>query len=253
MFFSLSKILFYLIMPITWILVLLVYGLLTRYRNRSRLSLWLALATFLIFSNSFLVNEAWLLWEKKPVPVEELGSYDAGIILAGFTSGDKSPRDRVYTNKGADRFLHTVLLYKTGHIKKVIVSGGLAQKKKKRPSEAEQVKALLLLAGVPKADILLEDKSRNTFENAQLTRQVLRQHPELKSFVLVTSGFHMRRASACFKRAGVKHISFPADFYSRDRAFGLQQLFPSEEALALWGRLLHEVFGFLVYKALGYC
>jgi uncharacterized SAM-binding protein YcdF (DUF218 family) len=252
MFFFLSKILFYLIMPITWILGLLVYGLLTKDPKRKRLSLGLAVGVLLIFSNSLLLNEAWLLWEKEPVPVKTLGLYDAGIILTGFTSLEKSPHDRVYTNKGADRFLHTVMLYKTGHIRKIIVTGGLGLLRKIHYSEAAEVKTLLLLAGVPEADILLEDKSHNTHENAQFTRKLLNRHPELQSFVLVTSAFHMRRASACFRKAGIAHTIFPADFYASDRVVRFEYLFPSEEALSQWSRLVREIAGYLIYKAAGY-
>jgi uncharacterized SAM-binding protein YcdF (DUF218 family) len=252
MFFLLSKILFYLIMPITWILALLVFSLVTKHRQRSRLSLALALGIVLVFSNSFLMNEAWLLWEKEPVPVKELGVYDAGIILTGFTSLEKSPHDRVYTNKGADRFLHAVMLYKTGHVRKLIVAGGLGALRKTHFSEAQEVRTLLLLAGVPDTDILLEDKSQNTYENARYTRQLLRHHPDLKSFVLVTSAFHMRRASACFAKAGIPHVLFPADFYSSDRLFRFEHLFPSEEALSQWSRLVREAAGYVVYKVLRY-
>jgi uncharacterized SAM-binding protein YcdF (DUF218 family) len=252
MFFSLSKLLFVLLMPITWILVFLVYGLMASHPKRSRISLWLSLGLLVVFSNSLLLNEAWLLWEKDPVPVKQIGTYDAGIILTGFTSLEKSPHDRVYTNKGADRFLHTLMLYKTGHIRKIIVSGGLGLLRETHHSEAAEVRTLLLLAGVPEADILLEEKSHNTYENAQFTRQLLDRHPEIKSLVLVTSAFHMRRASACFKKAGIAHSIFPADFYSSDRLARFEYLIPSEEALSQWSRLVHEIGGYLVYKVMGY-
>jgi uncharacterized SAM-binding protein YcdF (DUF218 family) len=252
MFFILSKVLFCLIMPITWILAFLVYGMVTKNAKRRRVSLGLCLGVLLVFSNSFLMNEAWLLWEKEPVPVKKLGVYDAGIILTGFTSLEKSPHDRVYTNKGTDRFLHTVMLYKTGHIRKIIVSGGLGLLRETKFSEAAEVRTLLLLAGVPEADILVENKSHNTYENAQFTRQLLRQHPELKTLLLVTSAFHMRRASACFTKAGLPHTIFPADFYSSDPFFRIENLFPSEEALSEWSHLVREVGGYLVYKVMGY-
>lgn len=253
MFFFLSKILFFLLLPITWVVVLLTYAWLTKRNDRRRLAGGLALLLLLLGSNSFLINEAFLGWEKEPVPVEQVGSYDAGIILTGFTSLEKSPHDRVYTNKGSDRFLHTLMLYKTGHIRKIIVSGGLGMLRKIRHSEAAEVKTLLLLSGVPEEDILLEDKSHNTYENAQFTRKLLQQHPELKRVVLITSAFHMRRASACFTKAGIAHLAFPADFYSSDRLARFEYLFPSAEALAGWSRLLHEIGGFLIYKISGYC
>jgi len=240
-------------MPITWIIGFFLYGLLSRNSRRSRFFLWLSLGMLLLFSNSFLMNEAWLLWEYEPVPLKEVKKYDAGILLTGFTSLEKSPHDRVYTNKGADRFLHTVLLYQTNHINKIIVSGGLGMLRKTHASEAQEVKSLLLLSGVPEADIIMEDKSRNTYENAQNTKKLLTHYPDLKSFVLVTSAFHMRRSTACFKKAGVPHAVFPADFQSADRLLRLEDFIPAEEALAGWHKLFREVGGFIIYKIMGYC
>jgi len=253
MFFLLSKILFYLIMPITWILAFFIYGLVSKHPKRGRISLYLSLGLLLIFSNTYLLNEAWLLWEKEPVPLKEVQQYDAGILLSGFTSLEKSPHDRVYTNKGADRMLHTLLLYKTGRIRKIIVSGGLGSLRETKTSEAQDIKTLLLLAGVPETDILLENKSKNTYENAQFTRQLITRHPELKSFILITSAFHMRRATACFKKAGIAHAIFPADFYSNDRLFRFESLIPAEDPLSEWHNLFHEIGGYIVYKIVGYC
>ena len=253
MFFLLSKLLFYLIMPITWILAFFIYGLWSKHSKKSRISLYLSLGLLLLFSNTYLLNEAWLLWEKEPVPLKRLPQYDAGILLSGFTSQEKSPHDRVYTNKGADRMLHTLLLYRTGHIRKIIVSGGVGSLRKAHASEAHDIRKLLLLAGVPATDILLENKSKNTYENAQFTSKLINQRPELKSFILITSAFHMRRATACFKKASVPHDIFPADFYAHDRGFRLESFIPSEAPLSEWHQFFHEVGGFIVYKVVGYC
>lgn len=237
----------------TWILAFLIFAFISKNKRRSQIGVGLALGTLLIFSNSYILNETWLWWEVPPVPVKQVQKHDAAILLTGFTSLEKSPHDRVYTNKGADRFLHTVMLYKTGHVGKIIVSGGLGLLRKTYASEALEVRTLLLLAGVPETDIIMESKSRNTYENAQFTKKLLTQHPELKSFVLVTSAFHMRRASACFNKAGIVHTAFPADFYSSDPMFRFEDFIPSEHALAEWQRLFHEIAGFLVYKVMGYC
>ena len=125
--------------------------------------------------------------------------------------------------------------------------------RKTHASEALEVKTLLLLAGVPEADILMEDKSRNTYENAQFTKKLLTRHPELNHFIIVTSAFHMRRATACFQKAGIPHDVFPADFYSADRLLRLEDFIPAEEALGGWHKLFREVGGFIIYKIIGYC
>ncbi|MDB5261693.1 MAG: hypothetical protein JWQ14_974 [Adhaeribacter sp.] len=240
-------------MPIIWILGFFLYGLLTKNQRRGRIFLWLSLGLLLFFSNPFIINEAWLLWEYKPVPVKAVKQYDAGILLTGFTSLDKSPHDRVYTNKGADRLLHTVMLYKKGYLNKILVTGGSGSLRKIYASEAEEVKSLLLLSGVPSADIILEAESRNTYENARFTKKVLSNYPDLKRLIIITSAFHMRRSSACFTKAGIPHAIFPTDFDSTDRLWRFENLIPAESALADWHKLFHEISGFIIYKLMGYC
>ena len=240
-------------MPVIWILGFFLLGLLIKNRKISRLFLWLSLGLLLFFSNPFLINEAWLWWEYEPVPIKRLKQYEAGILLSGFTSLEKSPHDRVYTNKGADRLLHTVMLYKTGHINKVLVTGGSGSLRKTYASEAEEIKKLLVLSGVPLADVILEAKSRNTYENAQFTKKLLTSHPEIKRFILITSAFHMRRSTACFSKAGIPHEVFPTDFNSTDRLVRFESFIPAEDALAGWHKLFHEVSGFIIYKLVGYC
>ncbi|UOQ76945.1 YdcF family protein [Hymenobacter sp. 5516J-16] len=123
----------------------------------------------------------------------------------------------------------------------------------KRRSEAEELGILLRLAGVPRQHILLETRSRNTRENALNTRALLRQHPEIKSIVLITSAFHLRRAMGCFREVGLNPAVFPASYYSSDRQATLTYwLIPSDEAPRLWGILLHEMVGYAVYRLRGY-
>jgi uncharacterized SAM-binding protein YcdF (DUF218 family) len=252
MFFLLSKLLFYLIMPITWLLVFLTYAFLTKNIKHSRIALGLALGTLLLFTNSYLLNEVWLWWEVPPVPLKEVKKHDAAILLTGFTSLEKSPHDRVYTNKGTDRLLHTVMLYKRGYVNRIIVSGGSGLLRQAQATEAAGVRSLLLLAGIPDSAILMESKSRNTRENALYTKELVGRQPELQTFILVTSAFHMRRSTACFTKAGMAHTVFPTDYYSGDRIFRLEDFIPSEHALAGWQRVFHEIAGYLIYKAMGY-
>lgn len=254
MFFYLSKILDFLLQPLLWILLFLILGLVWRRREVRRYFLLTGVGLLLLLSNPFLLNEAWLAWEKPPVPLREMPQYDAGILLTGVTSGTKSPHDRVYFNKGADRLLHTLMLYREGLIKKIIVSGGSGAITARYATEADELKKVLLQAGVPDSVILVENTSRNTRENARLTAELLKQHPELQRNLLITSAFHMRRAEGCFHKVGMHPAIFPTDFYSSDRRFSPEDLIiPQESALTQWSVLLHEMVGFGIYKLMGYC
>ncbi|GAB3810997.1 hypothetical protein GCM10028895_00740 [Pontibacter rugosus] len=120
--------------------------------------------------------------------------------------------------------------------------------------EAEQLKNILLLAGVPEADVITEPHAVNTRENALYTADVLQKHPEWQKVLLVTSAFHMRRAAGCFGQAGIIFDTYPADFNALEPEFEIGKiLIPSAIAFEGWELLIHEIAGYVVYKLLGYC
>jgi uncharacterized SAM-binding protein YcdF (DUF218 family) len=160
----------------------------------------------------------------------------------------------VYLGHGADRVTNALWLYRAGRARRIIISGGSGAVLGAATSEAQELATLLRLAAVPQQDILLEERSRNTRENAKFTKELLAQHPDIKSLVLVTSAFHQRRALGCFARAGLHPQAFPADLYTTDRSWAPDYwLMPSITALDRWSLLLHELTGYAVYKVAGYC
>lgn len=170
MFFILSKILFYLVMPMIWIIGILIYSLYTKDLKRKKVAVISATILLLFFSNEYIVNKALLFWEEAPVPIADLQTNYTAIVLTGVTESNKSPKDRIYYNKGADRVLHTLQLYKTHKIKSIIISGGAAVVIGKQVPEAESLKKTFLTAAVPSNAMILETKSRNTRENALFTK-----------------------------------------------------------------------------------
>ena len=249
MFFLLSKVLDFVLLPTVWLLVLLLLALLGRQPRR-----WLvaALVLFLISTNPLLMNELLLAWEQPPVPLAALPRRaDAAVLLTGITNVNKSPHDRVYLGLGADRFTTALWLYRAGRVRRIIVSGGSGAVQAKAHTEADDLTTLLRLAGVPNSAIMREEKSRNTRENALFTKRLLT--PEQDTLILVTSAFHQRRALSCFTKVGLHPIGFPAGYRSTDRRLAPDAwLVPSAEALANFSLLTHEVAGWLIYKVLGY-
>ena len=249
MFFLLSKVLDFVLVPTVWLLVLLVGAVLARQPRR-----WLmaTLVVFLITTNPLLVNELMLAWERPPVPLAALPRHaDAAVLLTGITQVAKSPHDRVYLGAGADRFTDALWLYRAGRVRRIIVSGGSGAVQATAHTEADDLTTLLRLAGVPNSAIIREGKSRNTRENALFTKQLLSS--EQDTLILVTSAFHQRRAMGCFAKVGLHPIGFPAGYRSTDRSLAPDAwLVPSPEALANFSLLAHEVVGWLIYKVLGY-
>ncbi|WP_230407222.1 YdcF family protein [Pontibacter cellulosilyticus] len=241
-------------MPILWVIVLQLLAVFLRSQKWRRISLLSSLALLLLFSNPLLSNEAWLAWEIEAVPVKDVNNYDVAVILAGVTSYRENLPDRIHTSKGSDRFLHPLQLYRMGKIEKFLITGGSGLVLADKVPEAEQIEKILLMAGVAEEDILTESNSRNTHENAVNTAEFLQKHPDLDKVLLVTSAFHMRRAAACFAKAGIKTDNFTVDFYSTERRFTPDELIiPNPAAFNDWHLLIHEVTGFLVYKLLSYC
>jgi uncharacterized SAM-binding protein YcdF (DUF218 family) len=171
MFFLLSKVLDFVLVPTVWLLALLVGALLARQPRR-----WLvaALVLFLITTNPLVVNELLLAWERPPVSLATLPRRaDAAVLLTGITQVSKSPHDRVYLGAGADRLTSTLWLYRAGRVRRIIVSGGSGAVQATAHTEADDLTTLLRLAGVPNSAIIREEKSRNTRENALFRKMVV--------------------------------------------------------------------------------
>ncbi len=236
-----------------WIIGILIYSIFTKNLRRKKTAVIAATLLLLFFSNEFIINKALLYWEEAPVPISDLQAKYTAIVLTGVTESNKSPKDRIYYNKGADRVLHTIQLYKAHKIKSIIISGGAAVVVGNQLPEAESLKKTFLTAAIPSNAMILETKSRNTRENSLFTKATIDSLGLKGPFLLVTSAFHMKRAKGCFKKAGIEVTAYPVDYYSTDGKFTPDYfIIPSEGALAKWNLLLHEILGYWVYRIMGY-
>ncbi len=254
MFFWFSKILAFLIMPIVWIAVLMLLALLSKDMRRKRKLLFVGLVLLLVFSNSFLLDNAMRLWEVKAVKESDVtGVYDVGIVLGGMILFD-SQLDRIQFSKGTDRILQAVQLYKDKKIRKILITSGSGSISYPEIKEAPILKRYLLTLNIPEEDIILESESKNTRENALFTSLMLKKELPNARCLLITSAFHMRRGIGCFKQAGIEVTPFSTDRFSGGpRKWDLDFLFiPNVDAFQGWTVLIHEVTGYLIYKISGY-
>ena len=114
---------------------------------------------------------------------DEIKPADVIVVLAG---------------EETERVEYGVKLFKEGWARKdrIILAGGpLVWKYTWASLMKEHAKYL----GVPKKAILLEDKSRNTEEDARFTKEILNKYG-YKSCILVTSPYHSRRATKIFRK-----------------------------------------------------
>lgn len=107
--------------------------------------------------------------------------------------------DAIVAVSGGDtpaRVAEAVKLYKNGWAPKLIFSGAAADKS--GPSNAEAMRREARKTGVPDSDIITEEYSETTKQNAEKTQDILdRNH--ISSVILVTSAYHQRRASLEFE------------------------------------------------------
>jgi uncharacterized SAM-binding protein YcdF (DUF218 family) len=254
MFFILSKILTYLIMPLTIVFVLLTLSIVLRNPRWKKRTLLAGFLLMYFFSNDFVANEVMGAWELPATPYSNMKKYKVGIVLTGTTISGLQPADRVYSHRGADRVIHTVQLYKLGLIEKIIISGGTGRILENDDPEADKYKALMLTMGVSEDAIILENKTRNTAESATAVKNILEKlEYNTQDCVLITSAFHMRRSLACYQKVGLSMDYFTVDFYAHPRSFYPDSLFlPQYEAINIWGKLFKEWIGMMAYKAAGY-
>lgn len=111
----------------------------------------------------------------------------------------------------------------------IILSGG--QVYEDSGNEAEIAQRELKLLGIPEQDIIIENKSLNTRQNAIFTGQIMAERGFSKP-ILVTSAFHMERSVINFQKEGIEPIPFPTDFRSsQPRTFHWNKLAPSADAM----------------------
>ena len=240
-----AKLVGLLLNPSLWVVVMLLGAILDRReRIRRRLTVAALLAT-MVFANGWLAQNAIARYQAKPSPMRADERYDVCILLSGLAGFDEKDK-RGYFMPSSDRFIQTLRLYKLGHVRRIIVTGGQGNPfSRHKLRESDFLVQSFLEMGVPASDLLNERDARNTIENAVNTRRTLDSLGIRGKAVLVTSAVHMPRALRAFRSEGVDVRPFPCDFAIKPSGspFTLQSLLPTPEGFLQWDRLLKEVVG----------
>jgi len=250
MFFILSKILFFLLVPFWWIVILYVWMRLSKSpRVKKNLSV-IIIVIAVVFTNPVIYHTLVSQWQPRPVKLPTDKKYDAGIVLGGMAGYDKN--ERGYFGNNADRFIQTANLYHQGIIKKIIISGGTGSLMQDEPPEAFFLKQEFIANNVHDSDIIIDARSRNTFENAVFSKEIIDSMHLKPPFVLITSALHMKRSVSVFKKTGYDFIAFPCDYKVNLSEFGITDyIIPNIALLNEWSLFIKEVVGLYVYKLTG--
>ncbi len=145
------------------------------------------------------------------------------------------------------RCIRAAELYRQGERCTVIVSGRMRSEPDVEPSLAQLMADFLVTLGVDEEDLIVEEKSRDTFENAYESCKLLRDR-NIDHVLLVTDATHMFRAVRCFEGQGVKVIPAGCVYSSGDFTdIGVSDFAPSAHAPSGVQRSFHEAIGLLWY------
>lgn len=238
----------FLLPPGLFILVLLGWGLWAVHR-KNRLAAWLGLTTAaLLWICAMGATADWMMGRLEAgLSIPEVREADV-IIMLGGAAFDQSPD---LSGSGApgpgtmERMVTAARLQRRLGVP-IIVSGGRVHPT--RASIAGLAQRFLIDLGIPAQQVMVEDQSRDTYENALFSKRLCEQHG-FQHPLLVTSGYHLKRAIFCFDRVGLPITPFPCALTTwpgSERHW--YHLLPDADALAATAAALHEWLGLLYYR-----
>lgn len=238
----------FLIPPGIFVLLLLVSGLRQMRKGNGKNGLFqctLGLLLWLFSTTPF----SDLLLKRLERGLEKSDSVKGDVIVV-LGGGMHDEADDL-SGKGAPRGDSLERLVTAARLEKrlkipVIVSGG-AGFKDSRP-EAPVMRRVLMDLGVPANRVLVENKSRDTMENAKYSEEICAKHGYRK-IVLLTSSYHMKRSMTAFQKYGMTVTPYPANVRTHGHTrYGYISFLPSASSLTDTSAYMKEYLGMLYYR-----
>lgn len=257
MFVLIGKIFLPLVQPLGFTFILWVAAIVCYWRGRRKAGKMLVLAGMVAimgFSNSLVGDCLYggLEDDFAVLTPEELPEADAIVVLGGMTNPPIPPRREVEVSDSFDRLLHGMRLLRAGKAPFLVLSGGgIVSLTGSAITEAAGMKRLALEYGVDPKAIILEERSRNTYENGLYTREILRERG-FSEVLLVTSAAHMRRSVGVFRALEIEVIPAPTDVRVVPKPFHPGRLLPSLLGLDYSSRAVKEYVGWWIYRMRGW-
>ena len=233
MFFVASKVFWLLAQPVSLAVLLGLLGLLlsfTRLKWTSRLAV--LLATGVLFISAFTTLGYVLVRPLEGAfvrPAAAPASVTGIIVLGGGMDAEVNEvRGGYELNRSGDRFTEGLRLAELYPGARLVITGGIGDIDQAGEPEAVAAERFFLDFGIAKERLVVESKSRNTEENALLTKALVVPKPG-ETWLLVTSAFHMPRSVGVFRTAGFEVVPWPVDYRSTgSETFGVTLHQPAE-------------------------
>jgi uncharacterized SAM-binding protein YcdF (DUF218 family) len=159
------------------------------------------------------------------------------VLGGGHVSNPQIPATSRVSSSALVRLVEGIRLYREGHGRKLILTGGVIFD----PIPHARVLANIAQSiGVDKQDLVLEDNSMDTKDEARFVRELVGED----KFILVTSATHMPRSMALFRNQGMEPIPAPAGHIIKKRpGFTPGIFFPGAAELYQTERAVYEYLG----------
>ena len=239
----LHKILPLLVSPLFLFLgVVFLYSL--RYKLRGLLIATIALS---LLSLPFTANKLWHYLESDYVLLnaKDIQPTEAIVVLSGSIGIIKTADEYVIQWGNPNRFFGGIQLFKHGKAPTVIFTGGRLPWDSGTLTEGIFLRKKAIEFGVPKDNILVTSEVQNTAQEADAVEQLIAGQYE--RITLVTSAFHMLRASRLFEQAGFVVTPFPVDFKGTSSKITPMSFIPSTGGLNGSFNVIRELLGRLYY------
>lgn len=216
MFFYLSKILWFLIQPVGLLFVFMLLTGFSALLDWKRMTVLLSSAGLVLLVVCAWTNVGQMLLnpleERFPRPDPVPDTVTGVIVLGGGMAGAVNlARGGHELEDAGDRFVEGAILARRYPQARIVISGGSGALIGEGEGDAASGERLMTALGVSEDRLLLENRSRNTDENAQFTRDLVKPGNG-ETWLLVTSAFHMPRAMALFRKAGFDVVAWPVDY-----------------------------------------
>jgi uncharacterized SAM-binding protein YcdF (DUF218 family) len=244
----LNKILPYFFYPTTIILILLLWGIL----SKKIVLLWIASGIFLITSNPIIANQMLYFLEKDQIKQspEQIQPSDAIVVLSGMLTNISTNHGIVHEWSDPDRFFGGLELAHATKADRMIFTGGKLPWQKNDGNEGAVVANYAKKFGVVNLQIQVTKEVQNTEDEAKAVRELLTRE-NLNRIILVTSAFHMPRAKNLFEKQGLEVQPYPVDFKIEANNRTVLDYLPSARAMKEVEFSIRELLGRAYYQVKG--
>ncbi len=221
MFFYLAKAFWFVAQPLNFAIFLTLGSAVAAFFGMRRFAISAATVAFLVLALSTWTSLGALLLgpleERFQRPSSLPAEIDGIVVLGGGLEGSINlARGGYEMNRGGDRFVEAAILARRFPSARVLISGGTGTVFLKGESDADTAPRLLAALSVEPERLILENKSRNTAENAQFAKDMAQPKPG-ETWLLVTSAYHMPRSIGLFRKVGFPVVPWPTDYRTSGR------------------------------------